>query len=85
MYWAWLLVCEFSRTLVLVMYQLCLILQVRASVIQEQKVAADNGRPLGYAEEGFRFHPLQAKRDGRCSRHVISRETVTHYLPTSAF
>lgn len=31
---------------------------------QKQMTVTESGRPLGYAE-GFRFHPLQAKRDGR--------------------
>lgn len=51
----------------------------QSSNMKEQMAVAENGRPLGFAE-GFRFHPLQAKRDRRRSRHVISRRTVANLL-----
>lgn len=61
----------------------CLSLEImciaQSSNMKEQMAVAENGRPLGFAE-GFRFHPLQAKRGRRCSRHVISRETVANLL-----
>lgn len=61
----------------------CLSLKVmciaQSSNMKEQMAVAENGGPLGFAE-GFRFHPLQAKRGRCCSRHVISRETVANLL-----
>lgn len=49
----------------------------RSINMKEQVTVAEHGTPLSSAEE-FRFHPLQSKRDRRCSLHVISRETVAN-------